>query len=325
MVAGARPASTSSTRTPGTPTSPATSRPSCYGVPHVLTAHSLEPRRPWKAEQLGGGYRVSSWVESLGVPRGRRRSSRSPTACALDVLDAYPFVDPDRVHVVRNGIDTRRSGSRDDVDRPARAVRRRRDPAVRRVRRADHAAEGHRAPARAPPRTSTPRCSSCSAPPRRTPRRSRAETEAQSRSCRRPATVVWIQEHAAAPWCTQLLTPRAGVPLPVGLRAARHRQPRGHGVRDRRRGLRRRRHPRGRRRRRDRARSCTTTPTTPTASSAAFADAVNSLVARPASARARWATRAASAPSTHFGWDVVAQQTVEVYLAAGAVPGAVAP
>jgi starch synthase len=76
-----------------------------HGVPHVLTAHSLEPRRPWKAEQLGGGYRISSWVESvayadaaaiIAVSDGMRR----------DILEAYPFVDPARLHVVYNGIDT---------------------------------------------------------------------------------------------------------------------------------------------------------------------------------------------------------------------------
>ena len=46
-----------------------------YGIPHVLTAHSLEPMRPWKAEQLGGGYRVSSWVEKTAV-EARRRGDR---------------------------------------------------------------------------------------------------------------------------------------------------------------------------------------------------------------------------------------------------------
>ncbi|MFD6273073.1 glycogen synthase [Nocardia asteroides] len=75
-----------------------------YGIPHVLTAHSLEPRRPWKAEQLGGGYRLSSWSERnameyadavIAVSEGMRH----------DVLDAYPAIDPDRVHVVHNGID----------------------------------------------------------------------------------------------------------------------------------------------------------------------------------------------------------------------------
>jgi starch synthase len=76
-----------------------------HGVPHVITAHSLEPLRPWKAEQLGGGYQVSSWIERdayhaadavIAVSDGMRR----------DVLAAYPDLSPDRVHVVRNGIDT---------------------------------------------------------------------------------------------------------------------------------------------------------------------------------------------------------------------------
>lgn len=77
-----------------------------HGIPHVLTAHSLEPLRPWKAEQLGGGYRVSSWIERtafesadaiIAVSAGMRR----------DVLAAYPAVPPERVHVVHNGIDTK--------------------------------------------------------------------------------------------------------------------------------------------------------------------------------------------------------------------------
>jgi alpha-maltose-1-phosphate synthase len=76
-----------------------------YGIPHVVTAHSLEPLRPWKAEQLAGGYRVSSWAEKtayeaaaavIAVSNGMRR----------DILDCYPGIDPDRVHVVYNGIDT---------------------------------------------------------------------------------------------------------------------------------------------------------------------------------------------------------------------------
>ena len=75
-----------------------------HGVPHVVTAHSLEPRRPWKADQLGGGYRLSSWVERtsylaadavIAVSNGMR----------LDVLDAYPDLDPAKVQVVGNGVD----------------------------------------------------------------------------------------------------------------------------------------------------------------------------------------------------------------------------
>lgn len=76
-----------------------------HGVPHVLTAHSLEPLRPWKAEQLGGGYRVSSWVERTAYESAARIIAVSHGMRA-DVLAAYPAVDPDRVVVVHNGIDT---------------------------------------------------------------------------------------------------------------------------------------------------------------------------------------------------------------------------
>jgi len=76
-----------------------------HGVPHVITAHSLEPLRPWKQEQLGGGYRVSSWVERTAYAEAAAVIAVSHGMRA-DVLQAYPFVDPDRVHVVHNGIDT---------------------------------------------------------------------------------------------------------------------------------------------------------------------------------------------------------------------------
>ena len=76
-----------------------------YGVPHVLTAHSLEPLRPWKAEQLGGGYRISSWVEQTAVNAADAVIAVS-SGMREDVVRVYPTVDPNRVHVVRNGIDT---------------------------------------------------------------------------------------------------------------------------------------------------------------------------------------------------------------------------
>ena len=75
-----------------------------HGVPHVLTAHSLEPRRPWKAEQLGGGYAISSWVEATAYAHADAIIAVSDGMRA-DVLACYPFVEPERVHVVRNGID----------------------------------------------------------------------------------------------------------------------------------------------------------------------------------------------------------------------------
>jgi starch synthase len=86
-----------------------------HGIPHVITAHSLEPLRPWKAEQLGGGYRVSSFIEQtayesadaiVAVSDGMRR----------DILRCYPNVDPERVVTIHNGIDLERWVRREDHD-----------------------------------------------------------------------------------------------------------------------------------------------------------------------------------------------------------------
>ncbi len=76
-----------------------------YDVPHVLTAHSLEPRRPWKAEQLGGGYRLSSWAERTAF-LGADAVIAVSDGMRTDILDCYPELDPADVHVIRNGIDT---------------------------------------------------------------------------------------------------------------------------------------------------------------------------------------------------------------------------
>jgi starch synthase len=76
-----------------------------HGVPHVVSAHSLEPMRPWKAEQLGGGYAVSSWIEKTAYDAAAAVIAVS-AAMREDVLRSYPDVDPARVHVVHNGIDT---------------------------------------------------------------------------------------------------------------------------------------------------------------------------------------------------------------------------
>ncbi|PTR30230.1 glycogen synthase (ADP-glucose) [Rhodococcus sp. OK519] len=76
-----------------------------YGIPHVVTAHSLEPRRPWKAEQLGGGYRISSWSERNAMEHADAVIAVS-AGMRTDLLDTYPAIDPARVHVVHNGIDT---------------------------------------------------------------------------------------------------------------------------------------------------------------------------------------------------------------------------
>ena len=76
-----------------------------HGIPHVMTAHSLEPLRPWKAEQLGGGYAVSGWAERTAIEAADAVIAVSHGMRA-DILDCYPVLDPGRVHVVHNGIDT---------------------------------------------------------------------------------------------------------------------------------------------------------------------------------------------------------------------------
>ena len=152
-----------------------------HGVPHVLTAHSLEPLRPWKEEQLGGGYRVSSWVERTAY-EGAARIIAVSHGMRADVLAAYPGVDPDRVSVVHNGIDT--DVYHPDADtaaltelgidgsRPVRAVRRAGSPG----RRASSTSS-------TPPAASTTTSSWCSARRRPTPRRSARRPRPVSTSC----------------------------------------------------------------------------------------------------------------------------------------------
>jgi alpha-maltose-1-phosphate synthase len=89
-----------------------------YGIPHILSAHSLEPLRPWKAEQLGGGYRVSSWAEQTAYG-GADAVIAVSKGTAADIRQCYPEVDPDRIQVIYNGIDSdfyRPDPSRDVVD-----------------------------------------------------------------------------------------------------------------------------------------------------------------------------------------------------------------
>lgn len=75
-----------------------------HGIPHVVSAHSLEPLRPWKAEQLGGGYRISSWAERSAYEAADAIIAVSDGMRA-DVLNAYPNVDPAKVVTIRNGVD----------------------------------------------------------------------------------------------------------------------------------------------------------------------------------------------------------------------------
>jgi len=76
-----------------------------HGVPHVMTTHSLEPLRPWKAEQLGGGYALSSYCERTSIEAADAVVAVS-AGMADDVLRCYPSVDSSRLRVIHNGIDT---------------------------------------------------------------------------------------------------------------------------------------------------------------------------------------------------------------------------
>ncbi|HOF63780.1 MAG TPA: glycogen synthase, partial [Dermatophilaceae bacterium] len=75
------------------------------GAPHIVTAHSLEPMRPWKAEQLGGGYRVSSFAERAAY-EGAAAVIAVSAGMRNDILRSYPSLDPEKVVVVHNGIDS---------------------------------------------------------------------------------------------------------------------------------------------------------------------------------------------------------------------------
>jgi starch synthase len=90
-----------------------------YGIPHVLTAHSLEPLRPWKAEQLGGGYALSSWCERTAMQSASAIIAVSD-GMAADIHLSYPEVSAGRVHVIHNGIDAQQYSpdpGRDVLDR----------------------------------------------------------------------------------------------------------------------------------------------------------------------------------------------------------------
>ena len=75
-----------------------------YGIPFVLTTHSLEPLRAWKAEQLGSGYALSSWMERTAILDADAIIAVS-NGTRADILKAYPDVSPERIHVIYNGID----------------------------------------------------------------------------------------------------------------------------------------------------------------------------------------------------------------------------
>jgi alpha-maltose-1-phosphate synthase len=175
-----------------------------HGVPHVLSAHSLEPQRPWKAEQLGGGYRISSWAERQAYETADAIVAVS-YGMRADVLAAYPFVDPARVHVIHNGIDTQLYAPvvSDDVLAQYGV-----DPTrpfvlfVGRITRQKGLAHLLAAAARFDPAIQLVLCAGAPDTPE-------IEAETQAAVDRLAATrsgVVWIREMLARPELTQLLT-----------------------------------------------------------------------------------------------------------------------
>ncbi len=114
-----------------------------YGIPMVLTVHSLEPLRPWKREQLGGGYDFSVWVEKTAIEMADAVIAVSQET-KVDMLRFFD-VDPKKIHVIHNGIDL---DEYHKVDAPdvLREARRRSRQALRALRRPHHPAEGHHPP-----------------------------------------------------------------------------------------------------------------------------------------------------------------------------------
>jgi starch synthase len=291
-----------------------------FGIPHIITAHSLEPRRPWKAEQLGGGYRTSSWIESstyreataiIAVSDGMRR----------DVLEVYPFLDPERVHVVRNGIDTvtwHPDPQMDHLEEYGVSTSRPYVVFVGRITRQKGIPHLLAAIKRMDPEIQFVFCAS--APD--TPEIGR-ETAQAVEELRETHDVVWIQEHAPRPVVQQILTHAVAFLCPsiyeplgiVNLEAM----------------------------------ACSTAviasdvggipevvvdgetgllvhydEKNPAQFEHDFSHAINALVADHARA-AEMGIRGRQRAIDEFGWDVVAERTLEVYFAAGAIAGAPIP
>ena len=156
-----------------------------HGVPHVVTAHSLEPLRPWKAEQLGaGGYALSSFCERTGIEAADAVIAVS-SAMREDVRTAYPDVDPARIEVIYNGIDTeqyRPDPGTDALERHGISTER---PVVLFVGRITR--QKGIVTCSTPHSRSTCARSSCSARARRTSRRSSARRASASSGCGRSA------------------------------------------------------------------------------------------------------------------------------------------
>ena len=287
-----------------------------WGIPLVLTIHSLEPLRPWKVEQLGNGYHLSSWMERTGIEDADAVIAVSQET-RNDVLRFFPIA-PEKIHVIHNGIDLQQYRKNPATDA---LVKRGVDPieAVRAVRRPDHAPEGHHPPGQRHPRD---RPVAAGGAVRRRARHQGdrpGDDRARRRGQRRPRGCDLDPGDAAARGCDPVLLARGGVLLPVGLRAVRDHQPGGDGLRDRRGGLGGRRHPRGGGAGRDRpaGRSASSKRAPSTRSirpqfSHELAAAINQVALDPA-LRRTFGDNGRKRVEDHFSWTAIAQRTLELY------------
>ena len=195
--------------------------------------------------------RAVAFCERTALEAADAVDRRLARGCARDMLAAYPAIDPDRVHDDLQRDRHRRVRAR-PRHRRARAPRRRPRRAVGRLRRADHAPEGRRRTCSRRRARSTPARSSCCARARRTRPRSAPRSRAASSELQAErGNVIWIERDAPQARRHPAPQPRDRLRVPVDLRAAGDRQPRGDGLRGGGGGHGDRRHRRGRRRRRD--------------------------------------------------------------------------
>ena len=288
-----------------------------HGVPHVATAHSLEPLRPWKAEQLGGGYALSSWCERTALEAADAVIAVS-AGMRADVLRRLPGGRPG-------------PGARRPQRHRHRGVRAR--PGDRRADRGSASTRTRRAwssSAGSPGRRACPTCCGrraslpaevqlvllAGAPD--TPEIAAEVERPRRRAAGDPRRRGLGAGDAAQARGDPGAHARDRLRLPVHLRADGHREPGGDGLRDGRRGHRDRRHPRGGRRRRDRpagpdraggdgtARRSTRTRSSPTSPRA-----LNDLLGRPGPGRRPWARRAGTARSSTSPGPAIAERTLE--------------
>ena len=280
-----------------------------YDVPHVVTSHSLEPQRPWKAEQLGGGYRLSSWAERTAYESADAIIAVS-AASRVDVLASYPALDPARVHVVHNGIDAdffRPVEETDVVERFGVDLSRPYVVFVGRITRQKGVPHLLRAGLAFDPRAQIVLVAGAADTPELA-----AETDAAVAELHARRDGVFLVSRDAVPGGRAPgPRPRRRVRLPVGLRATRHRQPGGDGVAER---------PSSPATSAASPRSsttaspgCSSTTTRRTPSfEAGLAKAVNELLGDPDRAVAMGAAGRERAIA-RFGWDVAARRTLEIY------------